>query len=519
MARGNNPLRATLSNGAAQDKLQVMDTIILWLKRDLRVADHPALAIAAGRGAVLPVYIVEPDYWALPEHSGRQWGFIRESLTDLGAALAACGLPLVIRQGRAVDVLARLVAETGAREIVSHEETGGLWTYARDRAVAGWARGAGVTWHEVPQSGVIRRLQSRNGWAGLRDAYVGRAQVKPQGLRPPDMVAPSDPLPGTIGQDPCPARQRGGRTEGIRMLQSFLDGRGLGYQRAMSSPLTGAEVCSRLSPHLAFGTLSGREAAQAGAGNHRIRAGDAKSFTSRLAWRDHFMQKQEDEPNIEAHALHPFYDDLRPRDADTARLAAWAAGETGWPFVDACMRSLIMTGWLNFRMRSMLMAVASYHLWLDWRATGAILAARFTDYEPGIHWSQCQMQSGVTGINAIRVYNPIKQGLDQDADGVFTRRWLPELAAVPDIWLQRPWDWVGAGKLAYPTPMVDAGKAARTAKAAVWAVRSQPGFRDAAVTVVRRHASRKGSAGRFMRDKVAVPKPAADPKQGTFDFG
>ncbi len=500
-----------------------MDTVILWLKRDLRVDDHPALVLAAARGAVLPVFIIEPDYWARPEHSGRQWDFIRECLLDLRAELASHGLPLVIRQGRAVDALALLVAETGARAIISHEETGGLWTYARDRHVAAWARGAGVVWHELPQSGVIRRLQSRNGWAGLRDAFVARPQVTLQGARAPVRIPPSDPLPAHMGHDPCPGRQRGGRTDGLRLLQSFLDGRGLGYQRGMSSPLTGADMCSRLSPHLAFGTLSGREAAQTGAGPHSIRTGDAKAFSSRLAWRDHFMQKQEDAPDIEARALHPFYDDLRPRDPDATRLAAWAAGETGWPFVDACMRSLIATGWLNFRMRSMLMAVASYHLWLDWRASGAILAARFTDYEPGIHWSQCQMQSGTTGINAIRVYNPIKQGLDQDPGGVFTRRWLPELAHVPDMWLQRPWDWQGdwggAGALAYPRPLVDAVQAARTAKAAVWAVRGQPGFREAAFDVVRRHASRKDSARRFVRDPVVTPKPKPEPKQGAFDFG
>lgn len=497
-----------------------MDTVILWLKRDLRIEDHPALVLAAGCGAVLPLFIVESDYWALPEHSGRQWAFVRDSLGDLRGDLAVHGLPLVIRQGRAVDVLAGLVAQTGATRIVSHQETGGLWTYARDRHVAAWARSAGVEWAEVPQSGVVRRLASRNGWAGLRDAYVARTQVAaPQGLRAPRAVPPCDPLPATIGLDPCPGRQAGGRAAGLRLLQSFLDGRGLGYQRGMSSPLTGADMCSRLSPHLAFGTLSGREVAQAGAGDHRIRAGDAKAFTSRLAWRDHFMQKQEDAPDIEARALHRFYDDLRPRDPDAVRLAAWAAGETGWPFVDACMRSLTATGWLNFRMRSMLMAVASYHLWLDWRASGAILAARFTDYESGIHWSQCQMQSGVTGINAIRVYNPIKQGLDQDPEGVFTRKWLPELASVPDMWLQRPWDWPGSAALAYPPPLVDAVLAARVAKAAVWAVRGQPGFRDAAFDVVRRHASRKDRAGRFVRDPVVVPQPKPEPKQGAFDFG
>ena len=111
------------------------------------------------------------------------------------------------------------------------------------------------------------------------------------------------------------------------------------------------------------------------------------------------------------------------------------------------MRYLDHGGWLNFRMRAMLVAVASYHLWLDWRDTGPHLARMFTDYEPGIHWPQMQMQSGTTGMNTVRIYNPVKQGTDQDPGGVFTRRWVPELAEIPDAFLQAPWGWEGAGRI------------------------------------------------------------------------
>jgi deoxyribodipyrimidine photo-lyase len=206
------------------------------------------------------------------------------------------------------------------------------------------------------------------------------------------------------------------------------------------------------------------------------------------------MQKLEDEPGIEHRCLHPAYDGLRPALPDAARLAAWARGETGLPFVDACMRSLIATGWLNFRMRAMLMAVASYHLWLDWRATGPILARVFTDYEPGIHWSQTQMQSGTTGMNTIRIYNPVKQGFDQDPTGAFTRRWVPELAEVPDAHLQQPWKWEGAERLlgrAYPRPIVDPVAAARAAKEAVHARRRAHRNDAETARIVEKHASRK----------------------------
>lgn len=475
--------------------------VICWFKRDLRVQDHPALASAAARGPVIPLYIVEPELWAQADASGRQYAFLREALDSLRDALAALGLPLVLRVGAAVPVLEALRAAHGVTDLVSHEETGNGWSFARDRRVAAWARGQGVTWHEVPQCGVMRRLDNRDRWQGARDAFVRAAQVPTVADAVAVTGVASDAMPEAraLGlEDHCPGRQRGGRRAAERALESFLTTRGERYTRAMASPMTGARACSRLSPHLALGTLSIREAVQAawrapaGRGADWTRA--MRSFQARLAWRDHFMQKLEDEPAIEHRCLHPAYEGLRPREPDAARLAAWARGETGLPFVDACMRSLIATGWLNFRMRSMLMAVASYHLWLDWRATGAVLARYFTDYEPGIHWSQVQMQSGTTGMNTIRIYNPVKQGLDQDPTGAFTRAWVPELAGVPDAHLQRPWDWDGADGLLdkrYPAPMVDPVAAAKAAKEAVYACRAAHRGDAETARILQKHASRK----------------------------
>jgi deoxyribodipyrimidine photo-lyase len=187
--------------------------------------------------------------------------------------------------------------------------------------------------------------------------------------------------------------------------------------------------------------------------------------------------------------------------------------------VDACTRSLNMTGWLNFRMRSMLQAVASYHLWLDWRASAPHLARMFTDYEPGIHWSQVQMQSGTTGMNTVRIYNPIKQGYDQDPKGIFTRRWLPELADVPDMYLQEPWLWDGAQTLAYPPPVVDGKAAAAQAREQIWAVRKGGRFRAEAAHVIEKHASRKDPQGRFMNDRIRAKKTKPqDKNQLSFDL-
>lgn len=493
--------------------------VLLWFKRDLRVCDHPALAHAAGMGRVLPLYIVEPDYWALPDTSARQWAFIEDSLHDLRAQMAALGAPLIVRVGEAVPILSRLARQHDIGALVSHEETGNLWTYDRDRRVAAWARAAALPWHELPQSGVVRRLKSRDGWARQRDAFMELPQTAcPGGLSAvpglePGIIPTARAL--RLSEDRCPHRQTGGRAQGLILLDSFLTRRGEPYRSAMSSPLTGERACSRLSAHIALGTLSLREVVQTTSARQAEKPGGRwggalNSFQSRLAWRDHFTQKLEDQPRIEVQALHRAADSLRPKVPDPIRLDAWAGGETGLPFLDACMRYLMATGWLNFRMRSMVMSVASYHLWLDWRATGTILARRFTDYEPGIHWPQVQMQSGTTGINTPRIYNPIKQGLDQDPTGAFTRRWVPELADVPDHLLQTPWRWEGAPRLLgrrYPEPIIDVMAAHRAARDAIFGLRKSVDRAEIG-GILKRHASRADP--RFVNDR-AGKRPSTKP--------
>jgi deoxyribodipyrimidine photo-lyase len=504
-----------------------IETCIVWFKRDLRVADHTALAHAAQAGfRVLPVYVIEPEYWALKDTSARQWGFTRECLAELSNELAGLGAPLVVCVGNAVEQLDRLQRIHGVTRMVSHEETGNLWTFQRDLAVGEWAQRTGVEWQEFAQSGVVRRLNGRDGWAAKRNRFVaGQVLDAPKsliGAQNDVMTVPDlDLMP-----DPCPERQIGGRSVGLGLLGSFLLTRGQTYRKAMSSPVEGEWACSRISPYLAVGALSGREAAQAGKrraaqvkGTRIGWSGATKSFQARLAWRDHFMQKLEDEPQIEARCLHRAYENMRPSEPDAARLQAWAVGETGVPFVDACMRFTRATGWLNFRMRAMVTSFASYHLWLDWRAHGPILARYFTDYEPGIHWSQVQMQSGTTGMNTVRVYNPVKQGHDQDPNGAFVRRWCPELADVPDAHLQEPWRWDGAGKIVgqvYPRPIVDLQVAAKAARDAVWGVRKGTEFKREAGRIVHKHASRKDRNGFFVNDREpAKPKSS---EQLSFDL-
>ncbi|MEM1076546.1 MAG: deoxyribodipyrimidine photo-lyase/cryptochrome family protein, partial [Pseudomonadota bacterium] len=385
----------------------------------------------------------------------------------------------------------------------SHEETGNNWTDQRDIQVSAWCRENGVRWQEIQNHGVFRRLKSRDGWAERWDKFMRQPMSSLFALGPIDIEPGPIPTERDLGlpNDLCVERQVGGRHAGLERLESFLTQRGERYQREMSSPVEGAVACSRLSPYLAWGALSVREVTQATDKQRATLSPQAKdwrkslrSFSGRLHWHCHFIQKLEDEPRIEFENLHRLYDGLRPKEPDTALLAAWSNGETGYPFLDACMRSLRATGWLNFRMRAMVMATASFHLWLDWRAPGLHLARMFTDYEPGIHWSQVQMQSGTTGINTVRVYNPVKQGHDQDPKGVFIRKWIPELAPIADQHIHEPWTASNArdviGSL-YPERTFDHLAAAKLARERVWNVRRGSAFREEAEAIAVKHASRK----------------------------
>ena len=458
---------------------------LVWFKRDLRVVDHRPLHAAAERGPVLPLYVIEPALWQQPDASERQWLFCRESLLDLRDALAALGQPLVVRSGDVVDVFERARRQFGIAGVWSHEETGNGWTYVRDKRLAAWARDHGIPWREIPQFGVTRRLRSRNGWAKRWEAQMAELITPAPSLQALNDIQPG-PLPDRpchqLPVDRCPERQPGGRTQALLELTDFLDHRASGYSRSISSPNTAFRGCSRLSTYLTWGCVSMREVLQT---SRRYRGRGVSSFESRLHWHCHFIQKLEDQPAIEFEDFHPFMRGIRSADAE--RLAAWSEGRTGVPFVDACMRALRAHGWINFRMRAMLMSFASYNLWLPWRDSGLHLARQFVDYEPGIHWSQCQMQSGSTSINTIRIYNPIKQGVDHDPHGRFIRRWCPELCDVPAIHLHEPWV-LGGGM---PPPIVDVTASMQEAKERIWAIRRSAGFDRHADAIQRKHGSRK----------------------------
>jgi len=496
---------------------------VVWFKRDLRIWDHAPLVEAAALGPVLGLYLYEPELLGSPEWDPIHSEFMAQALRELDAEFTARGGRLLLRRGEAVEELERLHREAGFSTLWSHEETGHRITFDRDLRVARWCRDRGVRWEERRQDGVIRRLRSRDGWAERWNRTMGgRAAEAPESLgdgKGGGLVSVGVLGPEQLGLPPVRnvELQRGGESAARETLNSFLAGRGAGYRTEMSSPVTAWTGCSRLSPYLAWGCLSLRTVHQAA--TQRMESlrlertagldvdprwsGALTSFQARLRWHCHFMQKLEDEPRIEFENFNHAYDGLREAftesDEGQLRLEAWRQGRTGFPLVDACLRSVRATGWLNFRMRAMVMSVASYHLWLHWRPTAIHLARCFLDFEPGIHFSQAQMQSGTTGINTVRIYNPTLQALEQDPQGVFIRRWVPELAAVPDAFLAEPWRMMRSQQEAsrcvigvdYPAPRVEARLAVQEAKARIARIRSSAVAREASRRVYLRHGSRK----------------------------
>lgn len=471
---------------------------LVWFKRDLRLQDHEPLMLAQKGGLpVLLLYVFEPSVMKAPQYDLRHWRFVLQSLKDLNQHLLPIGTSVAVFHDEMLPVLEHIQKQFCIKTIFSYQETGLKITYDRDKAVTQFCKAKQIKWHECESNAVQRGLPNRKEWREHWYRFMAAPQArvnwsKWQGI---NLQIKLDDLE-CLNFTSAPNFQPGGETYAHAYLKHFLEDRIRLYSKSISKPQESRRGCSRLSPYLAWGNLSVRQVWQASEQSRKQNGSKFQhaAFQSRLRWQAHFIQKFESEDRMEFENVNFGYN-LLEKTNDLSLLEAWKTGHTGFPLVDACMRCLIATGWVNFRMRAMLASFLTHLLWQPWQPGAEWLAKLFLDFEPGIHYPQWQMQAGVTGINTVRIYNPVKQGQDNDPTGVFVKTWVPELRNVPEAFLHTPWKMLAMEQQLYgvvlgrdyPAPIIDLKEAHRQAREKLWSMRSHPQVRRENERILGRH--------------------------------
>jgi len=474
---------------------------VVWLKRDLRTTDHLPFHMAEQeRLPYLIVFFFEPSLTQYPDTSLRHLQFQYHSLRAIDKKLGAYNREVVIFYTEAIEAFVEISERYTIQYIFSYQESGPQITYDRDKVVESFCAEQNIIWNQYQRDGIIRGIKNRAQWD--KKWYVTMSspiilnQFTPNSLPPfePQIKMPEDFM-REFENYPTPF-QPAGEDNANRYLESFIQERSVNYSRHISKPEESRKSCSRLSPYLSWGNLSVKQVYQVldSASKISVYKQPIKNAITRLKWRCHFIQKFEVDCSYEYKCINDGFE-LLEHPLNEAYVEAWKKGNTGYPLVDACMRCLIATGWINFRMRAMLVSFFCHHLYQDWRHGAQYIASLFLDYEPGIHYPQFQMQAGTTGINTIRIYNPIKQSIEHDPHGYFIKKWIPALQAVPDNFIHEPYTMslmdqqlckITIG-LDYPQPVIDVNKAGKEAREKIWGHKKHPAVSSQKFRILQRH--------------------------------
>ena len=478
---------------------------IVWLKRDIRSQDHLPLKMAEESGLpYLIVFMFEPTILSHPDTSIRHLQFQYHSIKQLNNKLKPFHKEVIVFRAEALEVFAFIQSNYLIANIFSYRESGIRLTYDRDLQVADFCLKNNIKWQEFQRDGILRGIQNREGW-DKKWFETMHSPIVQNEFTKSESVPLSNPFPIQESwlkelENYPKEFQPAGEDFAFKYLQSFVEERGANYSKHISKPLESRTSCGRISPYISWGNISIRQAYQYVL-HHSKTTGKKfpfNNFLTRLKWHCHFIQKFEVECSYETKCINAGYELLK-HDKNEFYIQAWKNGETGFPLVDACMKCLKDTGWINFRMRAMLVSFFCHHLYQDWREGAYHLAQLFLDYEPGIHFPQFQMQAGTTGINTIRMYNPVKQSKDHDPSGVFIKQWLPQLRPVPIEFIHEPHkmstleqDFYGIQLgVDYPFPIVSVEEAAKEARKNIWGHRSHDLVKKENKRILYKHTRRK----------------------------